>query len=900
LEPISANSLFLSKTYPKGKHTESIFGEEYNGFYLKDLEFWELNEESTLVEDFFVWLGVNRFVQFEQIKLDKNWAEWDYFKTVSALGELRIPDNFDAGQIDKTSQVRIRNFQKIVDLPLSKIVLLCLLDETIKQQIEITQIEIKWFYNNPKPSTFSNCSYIRYQFIKSGKFSHIILENVVNDLDQIIGGETVEYDYLSDKGFRSLLAKSLLLKLGAKETINNLSPEQLYEILLKVPNSQIKGIQTIYKMVADALESQNAEPIDYPDLRLYAEKNKQSILLPPNEIYYSNNLVLPQKILNNLPILNFPKRAGEEKAAKYFGVQIIKKEKLIIDEDSLSIWEKLDQEFQFRFEILKPFVLIYRLYSRSLKREITTQEARKQAVLSLKKCQIRLVKNCKYRYDSNVLQSLDDYDFISSGDIYYVRVPSFETINLLLKESSFSDAFAEIMSILFEVNELKNDFRFLIRNDIGDTNHLVKHDFNEQQVEYAKSALGVSPIEYNFWQRIFEIEQLEFSESFSSTRQLKAFIEEQLNFVMPSYYGDVNFNSCNNKQTFDFLERLVSSLSVTLKDIYPQGVMPWHFEKATNIRADKEEQFKTVLWAELNRDAVNQSKFLSKIDLFKTTIPSQILPGSIKHTLTPDYEKILSDWVKDCIKIDLGLEVSTRFEETILYPELLQQYSVKVSDIEDDSILSLLYFSGNKARIEGFLKNEIVSNGVEEDDIELEQIDNSKIEIINAELHKSDATDSTNGEQKVAKKKKRSTHSKRTDEQKVKKGKESELLVLSKFQELYGEGRDCVKWVSGYSTTIDRNDNLQHDIQYRNKEGIWVHVEVKTLSNNSFILTASEKKHALEANEKYEFALVDGSNIYRISKPFSFRNGDTFESNSSFKAIPKDYTIRFRLVKPEE
>jgi hypothetical protein len=101
----------------------------------------------------------------------------------------------------------------------------------------------------------------------------------------IIFNHEVDYNYLRDKGFSPISVNSILLSLGAKETINDLSPKQLYDLLTKVQDNKVKGIQTIYKMVADALDSQNALPCIPDKLELYALKNNELELLAPNEIY---------------------------------------------------------------------------------------------------------------------------------------------------------------------------------------------------------------------------------------------------------------------------------------------------------------------------------------------------------------------------------------------------------------------------------------------------------------------------------------------------------------------------------------------------------------------------------------------------------------------------------------
>ena len=86
-------------------------------------------------------------------------------------------------------------------------------------------------------------------------------------------------------------------------------------------------------------------------------------------------------------------------------------------------------------------------------------------------------------------------------------------------------------------------------------------------------------------------------------------------------------------------------------------------------------------------------------------------------------------------------------------------------------------------------------------------------------------------------------------------------------------------------------------LKYRDQDGCWKHVEVKTLTNNSFILTNHEKEHGIKEKGKYELALVNGEQIYRVHNPFNFGEGQSFDSNNFFKASPKDYTLHFKILK---
>ena len=136
-------------------------------------------------------------------------------------------------------------------------------------------------------------------------------------------------------------------------------------------------------------------------------------------------------------------------------------------------------------------------------------------------------------------------------------------------------------------------------------------------------------------------------------------------------------------------------------------------------------------------------------------------------------------------------------------------------------------------------------------------------------------------------------HSSHCDKGKKQRGKSAEELVYNTFVDKYGV--ENVKWVSGNSTTPDKNDKLHYDIEYKNESSEWKFVEVKAMSDNQFIISNSEKDKGIAESDKFEVALVKDNTIYVVKDIFKFKQGETFENNSKFVAFPKDYIFVFDL-----
>ena len=223
-----AEDLYLSKSYPSGELTETIYGEMLKPIdYLASLEFYSLeNEELSLVEVFFLWLGINRHTKIELNTIPNRWDETEYFNFIFENG-TDYPDDFDRGSLAKNTQFsKIKNIELICSLPINSIILLVLKDEQIRHKIEANNERIDWFFTRWRPTIMPEYSYVRFQFLRSNLFTKYILEDGGEDLNKLINEDfRIDYEFLNQYGINKTEVRSILIKLGAKESFNDISPE---------------------------------------------------------------------------------------------------------------------------------------------------------------------------------------------------------------------------------------------------------------------------------------------------------------------------------------------------------------------------------------------------------------------------------------------------------------------------------------------------------------------------------------------------------------------------------------------------------------------------------------------------------------------------------------------------
>lgn len=888
----TSDDLYLSKSYSSGKLTEVIyFGMLKDDDYLAPIDFWDLNDtNSDSIESFFLWLGVNKYSKITSLNLQRNWSEKSYIDFVFSNGTDK-PDNFEINKIESSIISKIERFDEIKNLSINQIILLALKDDLIRKLLETNDEKINWHYVTWRPALLSNYSYIRFQFINSNLFTKYILEEGSEDLNKLINEDLqINYDFLGQYGINKTEVKSILIKLGAKESFNEVSPKNVYEILKEIPkkdlNKKGRATQTIYKMALESLVNQESTFPVPNDIQYFSKTSEIEEYKQRNEVYYSDNTVLPKKILNTLPLLNLPKRVGEDNVEKYFGVKSLKEFKIQIIEEKLKLNALCNAELNTYFESIKPFILAYRLESPNLKKRVSDNETKRNEAKILKECRISIVTDCHFRF-GNKENSIVEKEFINSKDVFYYNEISIQNIDGLKKDSLFCDAFAEMMCIVFKVNDLKNDFRQIFKNDIQDTIHLTNHDIGKEKLEEAYQLLGVSRVEIDFWRKIFQAKDKELREPIETTEILKQKIFKNLQIRIPDEYSNVDFESFGNKESYELIKLICDNLKLSVEKILPIGLSNWHKKGFIDCIKNNEYNFKQSLWSKLNSNTNEQSKFISILNdysLFYMKMENKTLEN--KYELEVDYNSIIRREIEQQFDVDVSVQFS--FEIKNKYEETLKKYYIEETDIKDERVRSLLYFEGNDTTIENYLDVYFKTDEEEKSS----NNGSSKVigTLVNASLSKNRKSIQVswgNGSGTWV-------HSSHNDRGKKQIGKSAEELVYYTLVDKYGV--ENVKWVSGNSTTPDKNDKLHYDIEYKNESSEWKIVEVKAMLDNQFIISNSEKNKGIAESDKFEMALVKGNTIYMVKDIFKFKQGETFENNSKFVAFPKDYIFVFDLL----
>lgn len=898
-EVAEASTLFISNTYPNGKRVEEIYNGVLTGDdYLTDFTNWNLlTTDLNKVASFFLWLGVNKYLvkgidELYGLKLKQEYMDRLFSKSIPK------PQDFSINKIQSGNRVKhIKNIEHINSLEINKLLLLVLSDRFIKEELEVYNEKIIWKHHI-NYSLQATISYLQFQFLNYDKFSTQIIGESSEGINSLLHKENfIDFEMMATYGFDEHEVKSILLKLGAKQSINEFSPDALYELLIvisrKFSKANVRGVQNMYHLIVEALSYNSNEVLVPDDLLLFAQIGETIELMSPSEIYYSSNSVLPKKIEDTIPMLLFSKRRNQENLKQYLGIQIIDASQLVVKDKLIN--NELNILFQQRFESLKPAILTYRLFSKNLRKPVAKADSKTSGVEPLKKCNIILVSQCTYAYGDREDVDLDDFDFVVDGNNYYLKVTKLNSLEELLKESNFSDAFAEIMSIQFKISELKNDFRFLIRNDLSDTKHLIQRDFAKEDLDAIQHHFGIAQAEMTFWKQVYRKAKLDYPESILKQSELIGKLKVDLGIKFGDIYTSVDFVRCTSQESYDLLKLIVGKYSLKVKELYPNGILEYHTEKLRNLRASKDDIIEKSIWDYLNTNKEEQSNFIFYLNSIKEYKTENLFEDEDSFNLKVDYQAIFNNLINNALPFVLDEKRSLNVIINNLYSALLNEFKIEINMLPLE-IKSLLYFKGNEIAIKEYLKEEGEENSKDNDENVKKQGKEETIVLGFKEVtlkNKKTKKHRSNKSSKLGKNR-RGVHSKETDRQNTINGKNAEIEALKSFKKEY----EKVKWVSGFSDTPLNDDNLHYDITYEDENGVWRHVEVKSLSNNNtFILTQAEKEHGIKYNNIYEFALVSKTEIYRVFSPLSFVDGEYFESNKSFTAVAKDYSLYFNIKK---
>ncbi|MDD7914110.1 sacsin N-terminal ATP-binding-like domain-containing protein [Polaribacter ponticola] len=707
--------LYLSAYYPKGKLTEEIFESIYDQpEYIAspeklgiatNAEDFDINK----FEEFLVWLQTNIYAKYNsQVSISSG---LDSF--------MQYVQFYNNSNIDYRAYIisykEIVDFEKILNqISIEKLLLWINVDAKLKKQLndeenentyKIREVNYRHFYSIP-----SKPSYIKYKILSNSKFQ--FHNQLIEDKTEWLNDIRVNYTHslFTENEISKTKINSSLLLLNAKEDFNDLSIEyvtNLFEKLNKfAKEKEGKGSQDFYQKVYKHYRKNNKE-LTKP-VSLFAKSNGVYSLYKQEEVYFSDNIKLPENLTNKYPILNYPPRSGGATAIKLFNINDIKDLDSQLEEAIIN--KNLSADFNEIFKNLKPFVLSFRLDS------LNTQKSKEADASKLKNIIIELCDKIECSIENNLFV-IDNFEFYYKGNNHYLIAVNGTDIDKIISEPKLADVFAEILANTFDTNNEKDDFRYLIRNTENYNTHLIEQKFGLSILDEAKILLGQANEKTSFWKNIYEIRDWNSSDIDKNDYSR---ILEVLNLEL---LPNIGYSFINTIENYKIIEKLFDTINIDITTYNKKAfdkidLYNLNYKKIEQAIEKKSSLIKSSLWKSLENLSINeQSKYLSLIGKYKNKDKfTSEKANQLKFQFDFSLDEIVKEYIEEKYTNLELVEILNLDKKRIL--NLKHFNSEEVRLIETNlKLMSLIFFESAIENIKVELKENLRVQKSEEDKI---------------------------------------------------------------------------------------------------------------------------------------------------------------------------------------
>lgn len=793
-------------------------------------------------------LGVNQFVIDAEVGYDcvGKYANWlEYIKEFKG-GEppYTAACMVNAMKDGKFKQLNGTFLNLIKKLPLNKICYLLATNEELYSHVCNSDFELR-FQHRRIFNSATKYSYLRYQFLNLDNVKKKILSDEVVLDEQFSKSDELLAEIDKNKSSEVLRFLTTNLRGLSDDEVSSLSNE------LAVRDYSKNNIRKVYKIIIDTF-SLDGRKLENKDIQLCAtDSNGETKYYPVNEVYYTNNSVLPKSIIEarGLKRLYYPLRQGADKVCNVFGIKPVMSITPKIDNTSI-IKNELSDNFEKYFSELKPLILLYCI------QDVDSKETKRTIANRLKASKIILVDECQFNYDEeNSTFNLSTAEFVHDGnDTFYVKASDISSLDDMKSSVSYCKVVTEILSIISKL-EGKGDTFIRIFQNPKFMESVAKSDFPESDIEEAHALLGLSAEEIVFWNKVLQEDIVLLSELDIYNKFLNLGINDD-DFPF-SNFCKVDYMNWANSESVQLLGLLrEKSLNRDFWQVIDLSQL--HAKMFENAKKDYKARFVYYLWRELSGKSEDQQRTFINEQHRYDNLQFKDLDKNTFYTTT-EYANSLKELVKKEYDIDLS------GQEDVCSPEIKYPSFRSILNELSAEERSLFYFPGNDDKIKEFAERQ--KTEAEESTESKDSKANGTLTIVD-QLNESPISvplrnKKTGGQGR--------THSEKMNRQKKQAGKNSEILV----KELLEKSGYKYRWRSGYSDESDADDTLGYDFEYKLSSGSeWRFLEVKSFSGQSFILSGHEFEISQDSLHKgrYDIALVKDENVFIVKNFFETKH----------------------------
>lgn len=913
---------------------EKIVSSFSENFVSDDLEFIknELLEEK---KGFFLWLGVSlypRFISYlvpreeKKYYLDYLYPIWDQHDKMYLTEK-----NFYSDRVTKIQVGTFEHLDKILDrVDFNDTLAWMLLDDSLKKCIysenETKRTSVVEGIPVDKVNTRTmGCSvlksYLRYylrntEWIVSAagekkKPQYCCFSD--DALSPLVIVPKIDYSYIKRVVGRDCKKEiiTLLNALGVSDNLYEIDKDIVYEILLQLPeiDKSCKIGRSIYRKI---LLRENDEELisDNPKYQLFLERGKvlvkcngQKSYVPISSAFYADKKVSSEEILKQFNMLEVDARKGTEKVRRIFGVNPLKN--LNVELACEPELHEYDGKFKKYYKNFLPYVYACRLISADSKKDLGP----------LKKTEIHICRSVRLKYsyaDRQTENELDNFEreYIREKNVAYIRVKEdFISFEKLIRIQEFDDAVAEIISAIIDVNDEKDVYQLLFKENDIYREKWMRSSRGDEDLEFLNMARKAFNYDLNyrdsFWRNVYEsvgntiVEEITTDEIIrkldvgdidetgvdyekineSAIFLIKLF--QKLQIDIDDYNRIASVNIDISKYWIDQLYEKIES--------YRPRYLAFVFEKLRNDEqcVEKFEELK-IKYGSFENDTLNtvnfdinhyyQSLYEVSFETLDNIEDADIIEAELEKNKAKNAEKI----------IELSKSTSDELMNTYLLFNKLEQLEKRQNNSETESI------EDNR--------EEDIRRDTDAILTEIRDSSGGDVDFVNIKAVPSKNT----GSHGRGKPKRRRVHSVLSDFVKQQDGLIGEAKAYYVLKKKFPGNVD---WVSGNAekakVVAKGDDTLGYDLKYRDQSKKTHYVEVKASRNSDviFSLTNNELAFANAHASNYEiiFVLLDDKgkpigNPKNLGNLFHFKDGEDLLNNEKFSIENKEFTIYAKIA----
>lgn len=759
-----------------------------------------------------------------------------------------------------------------------------------------------------------------------------ISKTITKDFTPFIEIPKVKYDSQLFKDTK--LSKDdidyFLLKVGVNKEISDFSTDTIYSMLSNLHNIDKVGkkAKIIYRELAENLDDRKIDKNanEYQSFiengLVYCEKNGIFSYEATKNVYYVEDKTFGEDIINQFYTIEIDRRKGDRKVKALFGVTPLENLEFILYTNP--VLHKLNDLFQKEIDVLKPYFYAFRLLKDTDGKELNW----------IKNSKITLCTKIEPTYSHNGDEKefkLKPYEFIyieKKNEVYLLIEDErkYNTLADFQSDYKFADSIAEIFSSVVKVDTHRSSFRELFKESRINRSYIIETELDDKNLEKLKTAKKklnvVDDPKIQFWFSILSTLKKDYDYRKYKDDDFAYLVRSKINININDI--KLNYEDINDISNFSAIIILFSELKIDISDFNKNStvalnIIPYYKDVILQLKNDYQNRFDVLLYQDLEKKSIEEKeKFLDLQSQFETF--NQL---NLENSVKIDIELIFIETIKQEFQVDLSNE-HEYINLTEIYQENKNELISQIKPlnrtilneiIDKENFNSLIYFGEYNNIINGYNvllekkedKKEIHFNNrtlkIQKDDFEelYQQITNqvpiTKIEKIKTTKPELSIDKESNGKSKG------SFKSRHTSSDKETLGYIGEIIVFESLKKKFGP--DNVIWDSGFAKKANINpkgdDNKHYDIKYKNRNGKWNFIEIKTTTSDKleFKISNLEVNFGIENKSNYEImivinALAEKKNrrIKRLTNPFKFSKDETFTNNSKFLVKNDNFTIR--------